>query len=212
MTQVEFEKRCREEHKKKESSKYMAKNIISIIIIIIGFIVFASSQSEELTSDDSDTLFGFLILMFILAIPEAILVNKINKDYSKRVSPYLENKSYESYPVNYPYSFLYPGERYPIGSGTIAYQPVVNQMQQQVTPVQQVIPVQQATPVQQVAPVQQISSAQQVQLQSVVARVEPTTQIMCVNCNQQLAIPIGNEPVMVTCPTCGNSFVHTPGC
>ena len=50
------------------------------------------------------------------------------------------------------------------------------------------------------------------QAKPVVAQMASTTeQIVCISCKQQLTIPLSMESVMVTCPSCKNSFLYTPG-
>lgn len=200
MTKEQFVARCEQEFKEKEPENYKKVNrrgLISGILLVLILLLTMGGGTLGLIPCALMGIYGFSTL-------------KLMKNYNQTLKKYLNNNEYEKYPVNYPYSFLYPGETYPFGSNVMATQPQMSPVQQsQVTPVNQL----QNTSVQQpqVAPVQQPQVAQTAPVQAVVAKVEPTTkQIMCANCNQQLTIPVGNEPVMVTCPVCGNSFVHTP--
>lgn len=219
MTVKEFNERCEKELRDKEPKVYSKLKILKVAIIINGVLC-----GIGLLCGGTIGLVPAFVLLII-----ALVCGPATKEYDKQRLKYIKDNTYMNYPVNHPYSFIYPGETYPFSSvmATQPQVPTVQQAQPNVAPMQQPqvtltnqsqnTPVYQpwntsAQPVQQqMSPVQQPQVAQTAPVQAVVAKVEPTTkQIMCANCNQQLTIPVGNEPVMVTCPVCGNSFVHTP--
>ena len=87
----------------------------------------------------------------------------------------------------------------------------IKQVEATVTSVQaQVQPIQaQVQPIQaQVQPIQ----AQVQPIKAVVAQVAPATrEIFCNTCGGKLIVPMGNEPLKVTCPCCSYVFVYNPG-
>lgn len=49
-------------------------------------------------------------------------------------------------------------------------------------------------------------------IKAVVAQVAPATrEIFCNTCGGKLIVPMGNEPLKVTCPSCSYVFVYNPG-
>ena len=92
------------------------------------------------------------------------------------------DKSYMNYPSGYPYSFLYPGEPFPFDRKDV---PPLN-----------------ASTASAAVPT--------TALESVPAPVQPEqVTITCGECGQPMLIPSNSGTVKITCPKCGNSFIHT---
>ena len=216
MTKKEFSKRCWDELQAKHpevNKKLRVWRISAIIFVVLSLLTFMMVG----------TFFVGLLPMLIYAgIGFWATNDPAYKDYGTKLRNYVKSGEYEKYPVDYPQSFLYPGEPYPFqttySTTTIFNTGVQNQtpmmMQPQTGFAQTPRPVQPQTAFTQPQPMQpQTAQVQGTwQAKPVVAQMASTTeQIVCISCKQQLTIPSGRESIMVTCPSCKNSFLYTPG-
>lgn len=215
MTKKEFSKRCWDELQAKHpevNKKLRVWRISAIIFVVLSLLTFMMVG----------TFFVGLLPMLIYAgIGFWATNDPAYKDYGTKLRNYVKSGEYEKYPVDYPQSFLYPGEPYPFqttySTTTIFNTGVQNQtpmmMQPQTGFAQTPRPVQPQTAFTQPQPMQpQTAQVQGTwQAKPVVAQMASTTeQIVCISCKQQLTIPLSMESVMVTCPSCKNSFLYTP--
>ncbi len=252
MTKKEFSKRCLDELQAKHpelNTKLRVLRISGIVFIVLSLLMLLTMGA----------LLGPLPLLIYAGILFWAKKDPAYKNYETKLLNYAKSGEYEKYPVDYPQSFLYPGEPYPFqttySTTTIFNTGVQNQtpmmMQPQTgfaqtpRPVQpqagftqtppaqpqtgfaQPQPVQPQTGFAQPQPVQPQTGYMQTsrpvqpqtaqvqgtwQAKPVVAQMASTTeQIVCISCKQQLTIPSVRESIMVTCPSCKNSFLYTPG-
>ena len=203
MTLNEFKNRCQKEY----DTKNPQKSTISLVISIIFCSIFIFSSI--LTTKYNDNFFWWVVVVAIkcfisfniyIAIHERI-VYSFPREVVKKAK---KDKSYLNYTMDYPYSFLYPGEPYPFGREDV--QPIPQTPVQNAappTPVQNVVPAATAAPVQNVAPAEE----------PVYAKIEPVApqpeKIFCQKCGQQMLIPPNSGTVKVTCPKCNFEFVYT---
>ena len=210
MTKKEFKERCEREVREKEPElanacvedienikkvigEYIVLGIIGVplcflnaflggLVLMVGYyLIGVIGPGSELEDNAIKIVFVKLIVKYLA---------------KKRTKKYYKNDAYMSYPINYPYSFVYEGELYPFNNVNNSV------IQTYATPVvAQVQPIKQAQPV--VAQVQPIKA--------VVAQVVPVSkEIFCNNCGSKLTVPVGNNSIQVTCSSCGYSFVYTP--
>ena len=252
MTKKEFSKRCWDELQAKHpevNKKLRVWRISAIIFVVLSLLTFMMVGTFFV---------GLLPVLIYAGIGFWATNDPAYKDYGTKLRNYVKSGEYEKYPVDYPQSFLYPGEPYPFqttystttifNTGVQNQTPMMIQPQTgftQTRPVQpqtgfaQPQPVQPQTGFAQPQPVQPqagfaqtppaqpqtgyMQTSRPVQPQTaqvqgtwqakpVVAQMASTTeQIVCISCKQQLTIPSGRESIMVTCPSCKNSFLYTPG-
>lgn len=180
---------------------------------------------------------GIFALIIMPAFNKAVSIGEVLKE---RTAKYYENDAYLRYPVDYPYSFLYEGELYPFQDITPkGYQMMASNGQVNPIPQEQMLinqstksigaeakvlfdkeqeefleifknqpPVELTVTENQVQPIQ----AQVQPIKAVVAQVAPATrEIFCNTCGGKLIVPMGNESLKVTCPSCSYVFVYNPG-
>ena len=215
MTKKEFSKRCWDELQAKHpelNTKLRVLRISGIVFIVLSLLMLLTMGA----------LLGPLPLLIYAGILFWAKKDPAYKNYETKLLNYAKSGEYEKYPVDYPQSFLYPGEPYPFqttySTTTIFNTGVQNQtpmmMQPQTGFAQTPRPVQPQTAFTQPQPMQpQTAQVQGTwQAKPVVAQMASTTeQIVCISCKQQLTIPLSMESVIVTCPSCKNSFLYTPG-
>ncbi len=227
MTKKEFSKRCLDELQAKHpelNTKLRVLRISGIVFIVLSLLMLLTMGA----------LLGPLPLLIYAGILFWAKKDPAYKNYETKLLNYAKSGEYEKYPVDYPQSFLYPGEPYPFqttySTTTIFNTGVQNQtpmMMQPQTGFAQPQPVQPQAGFAQTPPAQPQTGYMQTsrpvqpqtaqvqgtwQAKPVVAQMASTTeQIVCISCKQQLTIPSGRESIMVTCPSCKNSFLYTPG-
>ena len=227
MTKKEFSKRCLDELQAKHpelNTKLRVLRISGIVFIVLSLLMLLTMGA----------LLGPLPLLIYAGILFWAKKDPAYKNYETKLLNYAKSGEYEKYPVDYPQSFLYPGEPYPFqttySTTTIFNTGVQNQtpmMMQPQTGFAQPQPVQPQAGFAQIPPAQPQTGYMQTsrpvqpqtaqvqgtwQAKPVVAQMASTTeQIVCISCKQQLTIPSGRESIMVTCPSCKNSFLYTPG-
>lgn len=182
----EFQDRCYNEFYDKNPTIRRNTMLYSIItpsvLIVLDVIVFVSLLGVA----EQDWQF-FVIVISCLLVPFVvyfvlflILFGKSSALPDSIIEKAKADNSYMNYPKDYPYSILYPGELYPFDRVDI--KPLS-------TPA--------AAPAPQSGPT------------SVAAAVPQQSIITCEQCGQPMIIPVTDGAVKITCPKCGNSFIHT---
>lgn len=213
MTRKQFLERIYKEWSEKEPDRvkkvkmWNVIGIINAIICLLGIMAYGTPG----------------LLWWILQIIILVVHNKAyGPSYHAALKKYVDTAEYVKYPVDYPHSFVYPGEPYPFSNANTATQPVYNPVQaQNAQPVYNPPTMQNAQPIynpskaQNAQPVYNPSTAQApvyvpASAQNATSQAPVRTTIYCTKCGQALAVSVGKTPVQVTCPTCKNTFVHNP--
>lgn len=103
----------------------------------------------------------------------------ISNSVNKTVRKYKKSGEYMNLRFDHPYSLMYPGESYPFNSNSTFQTPA-------------------AATVPAPAPATVAASAQPQQVT-----------ITCAHCGQQMLVPVTSGSFRITCPKCGNNFIHT---
>ena len=193
MTFEDFTTRCLEEYiaKNPEASEKASgiseksTSVIGAISIVLGITASFFIKFFDIYIIDliiclllSAIVVGSILTPFLKPDP-----NKVFKFPLSVVEKARIDKSYENYPIDYPYSILYPGEPYPF---------VIEDTEELENSENTALP----------APV--VSEPEKTE-----APAPESVVITCEKCGQKMLIPSGSGAVKVTCPKCGSDIIHT---
>lgn len=191
MKYEEFYNRCYHEfHDKNPGKKERLDKTLDIVYLIIHIIAIIIAFASPFRFN-YDRLINTIISLAIYCIV-CMILSKIVEKISDIILYQLprsviknaeQTHSFLNFPSNYPNSFLYAGETYPFENKTV---PPVIAPAPASTPV---APAPASTPV---AP----------------APAPESVVLSCEKCGQQMLIPPNSGAVKITCPKCGNSFIH----
>ena len=194
MTIEEFKTRCNEEFKAKKKGKWTA----SIVLIVLGLLLVAWNIINLIIvlSSGYEFRINFGPIVFILLL--FAISGTLTNERDKVIKKYKKSGEYQSFPVDYPYSILYPGESWPFGQTNMQpnmqtnMQPDYRSAYSNPSPAP-VAPAPVAPAPAPVAP----------------APTPESVVITCEKCGQQMLIPSGSGTVKLTCPKCGSDIIHT---
>lgn len=150
---------------------------IATICFIIAVVLMIIDMKEYSTAMIILMCVGFGVLFLFVA--------PMRWDLSKRIRQYQNDGSYKNYPVDHPYSFLYPGEPYPFPGAASNYTHTTYSATHQ-------------------------QSAPPRYTQQSTTNVPTKVVVSCMHCKQKLRVPTDKGTITVTCPSCKNSFKYTP--
>lgn len=208
MTLYEFRQRCEREYKEREPNKQMitfiGEAIAALCFIIAVILMFIDAEEYSV---------AMIILMCVSIGILFLFVAPVRWDLSKRIRQYQNDGSYKNYPVDHPYSFLYPGEPYPFPGAASNYVHTAQSAprQQATSNYTQAPPPNytQSAPRQQAAPnYTQAPPPNHAQTNNTNAAAKEV--VFCIHCKQKLRVPTDKGTITVSCPACKNSFKYTP--